>query len=185
VKKNSVSQYEIVLLLSPEFSESEAREHVEKYKREKLGDIQGSVEFEDFWGKRTLAYPIKKETSAWYFVLVFSANGGRIASLDEESRLDTKIIRHLIVRTDGVEFQTLEEIEEWNRENLPKKKKSEKPQEKRASFQGRETSSSNSRRKYSKISTPSDKSTNAKKENINKEQLDKKLDEILDKDISV
>jgi small subunit ribosomal protein S6 len=86
--KSQQTEYEIVLLLTPTFSEQQAKDFIEEWKQTALKDCK--VTFEDFWGKKTLAYSIKKEESAYYVVICFTGEGHVIAPLDEEIRLESK-----------------------------------------------------------------------------------------------
>lgn len=169
------TEYEIVLLLTPSFSEEQAKEFVEEWKKTSL---QGcDVTFEDYWGKKTLAYPIKKQDSAHYMVICCNAPGERIAPLDEEIRLESKVLRHLITKYEkGASHTTQAEREEWNKENLPEKKTSSRPEEKRAPRRPHRSAAPAA----ASLSPAKDHSSDEK---LNKEQLDKKLNDILDGDL--
>ncbi len=54
------------------------------------------VEEVDKWGVKTLAYPIKKETKAYYLRLVIS--GGDSKSLLRVLKTDESMLRYLLVR---------------------------------------------------------------------------------------
>ncbi len=129
----SVKQYELMLLIAPSLSEEQAKEHILSIKKEHIEPAGGKVGFEDFWGRKTLAYPIKKEMQAVYVVLHLEIDGSKLANLDEELRLDSKVLRHLItVVSSKVPTLTLEQIIAWNNEHLPEEQKSKKHEEKRA-----------------------------------------------------
>ena len=156
--------YELVALISPELSEESAREFFANFQKEKIENLGGKITFEDFWGRRRLAYPIAKNDFANYLVIRFDFDGEKIAELDEEIRLEKNIIRHLITVPE-CDPMTAEEIAAWNRENLPEKPKSKKPVEKRAPRRRRE-------------STPAAEKPAPKK--MDKAKLDAELDAILD-----
>lgn len=130
----AVSEYELMLLFKPSFSETEVKQHIEAIKTDFLAPLGGKVTFEDFWGKKRLAYPIRKEDSAWYVLMQFTGNGAKLAGLDEELRIDARVLRHLLLKV-GKDHQakTLAEINDWNAKNLPKEEK-RKTEEKRAPF---------------------------------------------------
>jgi small subunit ribosomal protein S6 len=52
------------------------------------------------WGKRSLAYKIKKYRDAYYVVLTIEGDGGAIAELERRFRVTDYIIRFLSVRID-------------------------------------------------------------------------------------
>ncbi len=173
-------EYELVLLLFPSLSEADTEAYLEKFKKEILGNISGEVTFKDYWGVKTLAYPIQKETSAHYVVVRFTCLGDKIASLDEEIRLDKNVLRHLIVRVEkGMNQITSQEREAWNQENLPEKKKAKGPVEKRASKHTRKPKAA------APVKEKREEVKPTVHEKLDKDQLEKKLDEILDGDLNI
>jgi small subunit ribosomal protein S6 len=54
----------------------------------------------DLWGKRRLAYPIKKQQEGFYALIVFKAEPGAIKELDRVLGLKTSVLRHLVVTAD-------------------------------------------------------------------------------------
>ncbi len=183
----NVSEYELALLFSPSLSESDVKEVIEKFKGEKLKSISANVLFEDYWGKKVLAYPIKKETSAHYVILVFSCESNQILSLDEDIRLDKNIMRHLISKLDKDSHKiTLAEREEWNTDNLPEKKKRGN-EEKRAPFRGKKPAPKKVEVETKKPAPVQEKEEKKVQEEdkLDKAKLDKKLDEILEGDIDL
>lgn len=166
-----VREYELALLLSPSLSESDAEGFVQSFISGLLADAKAEVTFQDFWGRKRLAYPIQKEESAYYVILRFTCDGSNLVKLDEEIRIEGKILRHLLTVVEkGDIAMTLAEIEAWNTENLPKKKKNTTAEPKRAPL------------KRKSVAKKSAADTHASKE-LDKKQLDKQLDEILDADI--
>jgi small subunit ribosomal protein S6 len=59
------------------------------------------------WGRKRLAYPIKKSKSGYYLVLRFTAPSSLIATLERNYRLDENVIRYLTISLDKF---ALEEI---------------------------------------------------------------------------
>lgn len=164
-------EYELMLLLSPAFSESEAKAYVESIKKERLEPLGGAVTFEDFWGRKRLAYPIRKEDSAWYAVLDFTIDGAKLRELDEELRIDTRILRHLVIKAakQGL-HQTLTDIEAWNSEHLPQEER-KKPEEKRANLRA-------PRKAPEEIAPVAD--LDGEDKEVDSANIQKKLDELLD-----
>ena len=59
---------------------------------------KGKILKVDEWGKRTLAYPIKKHREAFYYKLNFSIDSLSLEKLDRAYKLNSGILRMLIVK---------------------------------------------------------------------------------------
>lgn len=106
-------RYEVVFVLAPGLSEDEIEQLIELYT--KVAKEKGaSILNVDRWGKRRLAYPIKKHTEAHYIILTLEeAAGEAVAELERRFRVTDAVIRFLTTRVD----------EELKREEKFKKKK--------------------------------------------------------------
>ena len=92
--------YELGLVIEPRQTEENVEEIVARY-REMIRTIGGTIDNEENWGKRKLAYPIRKFTEGRYAFFFVSSEGG-LTWTDIERNLmqNEKILRHLVVRTD-------------------------------------------------------------------------------------
>ena len=75
-----IKQYETVFIATPVLSDAQMKEAVAKY----TGFIKengGEIVYEEDWGLRQLAYPIKKRTSGFYYLIEFKAETSLVASL--------------------------------------------------------------------------------------------------------
>ena len=59
---------------------------------------KGKIIKEDKWGKRALAYPIKKHKEGFYYKLDFSIEPSLIEKLDKSYKLNSNILRTLIIK---------------------------------------------------------------------------------------
>ena len=91
--------YEVVFVAAPTISTEELDAFI--------AHVQGVVEGKngkilkvDNWGKRSLAYKIKKFRDAYYVVLTIEGDGAAIAELERRFRVTDYIIRFLSVRID-------------------------------------------------------------------------------------
>lgn len=59
--------------------------------------LSQNAEFEkvDLWGKRALAYPIRKKRSGVYALYHFTGTGEAIMAIDKYVKLNDQILRHL------------------------------------------------------------------------------------------
>ena len=91
-----MTKYESVLILDPTLEESEAEEKfnqlLELYKAEGVKILETLD-----WGKRKLAYPIKKKDNGFYRVVCFNAKPLVIGELERRLRLDEQVLRSLTV----------------------------------------------------------------------------------------
>ncbi len=91
--------YELVVI----FDSSLEEEAVDK----ELSKITSLIEKEkctvsnvDRWGIRKLAHPIKGKESGNYLIIYFEGNSGIVSELDRVNKINDKILRHLIVKSD-------------------------------------------------------------------------------------
>lgn len=91
--------YEIVLLIHPDQSE-QVTAMVDRY-RGIIEKNEGKVHrFED-WGRRQLAYPIRKMHKAHYLLLNVECDQEALDSLKHAFRYNDAILRHLILQRDN------------------------------------------------------------------------------------
>lgn len=91
--------YEITIALHPELGDAGVKEQIEKV-QEILSANGGSVKQVAEWGLRDLAYPIKKEKRAVFYVVVFEGAGETVDELERQLRISDHILRYITVRVD-------------------------------------------------------------------------------------
>lgn len=93
-----MNQYEIAVLYHPslEVDLTKAEERVKKI----ISDNGGKVTESDNWGKRKLAYPIKKEEHAVYVFYTVELPGEGVKKVESTLNITDEVIRYLIVRPD-------------------------------------------------------------------------------------
>ena len=89
--------YETVFILTPVLSEPQMKEAVEKFKAV-LTDNGATIENEELWGMRKLAYPIQKKSTGFYAFLEFAGEPTIVNKLETAYRRDEKVIRFLTFR---------------------------------------------------------------------------------------
>ena len=75
---------------------------VEGYKK-LVQDQKGEVKEHEYWGLRTLAYPIRKNRRGHYVLLKIKASGKTISALRHEMNLNEDILKSLSVKVDKLE----------------------------------------------------------------------------------
>ena len=85
-----MSKYEMILLLPEEAESIEIKKYVTS--------LKGKIEKEEKWGKRILAYPIKKITSAYYIYYLLDIEQDKIKELKKQLNFNEKLIRYLLLK---------------------------------------------------------------------------------------
>lgn len=93
-----MAQYEIAVLYHPdlEVDLSKAEEKVKKI----ITDNGGKVVSEDNWGKRKLAYTIKKQDYAVYVFYTVEMPGEGVKKVESTLNITDEVIRYLITKPD-------------------------------------------------------------------------------------
>ena len=90
--------YEVTFVVRPDVDEAGFATVVEKVKNW-IASGGGSVTQSNIWGRRRLAYPIKKLTEGQYVLLLADLPAQALVGLERDLRLSEEILRFLIVRT--------------------------------------------------------------------------------------
>ena len=93
-----MNQYEIAVLYHPdlEVDLTKAEERVSKI----ITDNGGKITATDNWGKRKLAYTIKKQEHAVYVFYTVELPGEGVKKVESTLNITDEVIRYLIVRPD-------------------------------------------------------------------------------------
>jgi len=89
-------QYELTYLISDEVLEKDQKNITDQVAGI-ISDASGKVTKEESWGRRKLAYPIKKQNFATYVTAWFGLPADKIPEISHELLVLPKVIRHLIV----------------------------------------------------------------------------------------
>jgi small subunit ribosomal protein S6 len=88
--------YELMILLDPNLQDEEISALVKEI-QQTIKKNQGKIGKVNQWGKRKLAYEIKKFQEAFYVVLNFELEPANIANIEKSIKFEEKIIRYLII----------------------------------------------------------------------------------------
>lgn len=91
--------YELVLIISPEVAEEEVANTVEKVNQFITG-LGGAVVDTNHWGRRKLAYPIKRFTEGNYFLTHFKLEPDHVREIEATLKVSEEVLRHLIVKVE-------------------------------------------------------------------------------------
>jgi small subunit ribosomal protein S6 len=92
--------YEVMVILDPSLEERTVEPSLDKY----LNVIRkdgGSVESVDIWGRRRMAYEIKKNQEGIYAVITLNAEPDSVKELDRQLGLNESVLRTKVIRPDA------------------------------------------------------------------------------------
>ncbi|HJU04702.1 MAG TPA: 30S ribosomal protein S6 [Nitrospiraceae bacterium] len=89
--------YESIFIVRPSLSDEDTSKIIEKMKGvvEKSG---ATLLKSENWGKKKLAYEVKRERKGTFVYLHFNAEGGVVGELERSYRLEDSVIKFLTVR---------------------------------------------------------------------------------------
>ncbi len=94
-------RYETVYIFDSTLEEPAITEKLERFHLLLTKDGKGSIASTNHWGRRTLAYPIKKKETAYYVVVQFEAAGELLPEYERAVKLDESVLRYLVVLNEG------------------------------------------------------------------------------------
>lgn len=96
----SLRQYEIMVILDPGVEERSVAPSLDKY-LSVISKEGGTVETIDIWGRRRLAFDIKKKSEGIYAVVDFTSTPATAKELDRQLGLNESVLRTKILRREA------------------------------------------------------------------------------------
>lgn len=94
-------RYETVYIFDSALEEPAINDKLQRFHGLITREGKGSVGSTNHWGKRTLAYPIKKKDTGYYVVAQFETAGDLLPEYERAVKLDESVLRYLIVLNEG------------------------------------------------------------------------------------
>lgn len=91
--------YEVVVIIDPEVDDRQVNGLLEK-PLAGLTKAGGTVDQIDVWGRRKLAYDIRKKSEGIYAVINVTAEPAVVKELDRQFTLNERIMRTKVIRPD-------------------------------------------------------------------------------------
>ena len=91
-----MNNYETIIIVNSNLEEAVIKSTIEK-----VTDLiakHGKVESTEEWGKKKLAYPIKKQAEGYYVLVNFTSNPEFIDELDRVYNITDEVIKHIVVK---------------------------------------------------------------------------------------
>ncbi|MCX6805327.1 MAG: 30S ribosomal protein S6 [Patescibacteria group bacterium] len=112
--------YEIAVVLHPdlEIDLESTTTKVEKI----ITDLGGKIDKKDNWGKRKLAYEIKKQTWGIYVIYEIEIDPSKVRAINDKLNITEEVMRFLIVSLEDIRY-----LKKPNQKPAKKSEKSKKP----------------------------------------------------------
>jgi small subunit ribosomal protein S6 len=95
----ALRDYEMVVILSPEIGDDVIGESLDRLSQN-ITSRGGEVVDVNHWGRRRLAYPIRRHLEGNYVVSQVKLDPTQVPDLESNLRIAEDVIRHMIIRTD-------------------------------------------------------------------------------------
>ena len=97
-----VRPYEVVYIFDSALEEPAINERLERY-HALVKHTDSEAPRLNHWGKRSLAYPIKKREMGYYVVANFQADTTALPEFERAVKLDESVLRFLVVVNEGAQ----------------------------------------------------------------------------------
>jgi len=93
-------QYELMIIIDPELDERTVQPTLDKLLKVVTTD-GGKIDNTEIWGRRRLAYDIKKKSEGIYAVVRMTVESATAKELDRQLSLNEQIMRTKLLRVDA------------------------------------------------------------------------------------
>ena len=93
-------QYETVFIADSTYTDEEIDELVKGYEQV-IASAKGKMIKVEKWGKRRLAYPIRRSEEGFYVLMTIECPPSLVKELDRRYRMNDRILPHLVVRVES------------------------------------------------------------------------------------
>jgi small subunit ribosomal protein S6 len=93
-------KYEVMIIIDPDTDERQVPGTLDNYLKV-ITNAGGSVENVDIWGKRRLAYEIRKKPEGIYAVVNLTSEPDAVQEMDRQLGINESIMRTKVLRLDA------------------------------------------------------------------------------------
>lgn len=97
--------YETLFILNPDLEEETISQLVDKFKNI-IEENGGSITELDEWGRRKLAYKVKKFTEGYYVLIKFNGEPRTAQDLERVFKITDGVLKYLIVKDEEIEVKS-------------------------------------------------------------------------------
>jgi len=91
--------YELVLVFDPDLTSEKQKKLIDQIKKI-IVDLKGTIKKENDWGKKDLAYPIRKKTQGVYFLWQIKLWPKTLPEIEKKLGLEESLLRYLLTRNE-------------------------------------------------------------------------------------
>lgn len=94
-----MNHYETIYIVNPTLDDDSLKEAIDKFS-DLIKKLKGTIVKINEWGKRKLAYEVKRFDKGYYVVLDFCALPKMLTELERNLKLDDRILKYITVKID-------------------------------------------------------------------------------------
>jgi small subunit ribosomal protein S6 len=94
-------RYELVAIIAPTIPDDELPDAIDRLLKKPVENQGGICDEVNVWGRRRMAYPIKKHTEGNYVLTNIQLDPAKTRELEQGLLISEEVIRHLLVNLDG------------------------------------------------------------------------------------
>jgi small subunit ribosomal protein S6 len=95
-----LQRYEVIGIVSVDVNDDDITALIER-SQTIINDRKGVIAKVDRWGKRRLAYEIKKQKDGYYFLIDFAGDGSVVTEIERNYKIDDRVIKFMTVKKEG------------------------------------------------------------------------------------
>ena len=99
--------YENIVILNASLSDDEIQSSLGKIK-DLISNAGGEILTTDNWGRRKLAYEIKKQNKGFYSMLIYKAPSATIKKLEDYYKVFDPVIKYMVIKLGPKQVKQLE-----------------------------------------------------------------------------
>mgnify|MGYP000169367711 CR=1 FL=1 len=95
-----MAQYELMMILNPSAGQEQLDTSIDGVKKA-LSEAGATIEQEDVWGEKKMAYKIKNSAKGYYILYTLELDGTKIKDISKLFNLDKTIWRYMFVNLEA------------------------------------------------------------------------------------
>lgn len=105
-----MKRYETLFIVQSELSSDDITAIIDRYSKI-ITDMKGTILKVERWGKRKLAYLIRKQSRGFYILIDFAGKREIVAEVERILKFDDKVLKYMSVKlADGITAEEIEKV---------------------------------------------------------------------------